>query len=173
MPLFDKIGDFARNLGDKASSAIETTKLNNKINAEKTSISEYMRQIGEYYFGKHQAGEPDDPNVAEYFAAIESHNQAIAEAQAEIVRIQAEAAAQSQAAQGAAPAPVEGSLICPSCGAVNPPGTNFCSECGSKIEPPAAPEPQPEPEARFCPGCGAQVALTAKFCGECGYRFEG
>ena len=199
MAFLDKIGGIAKNLGDKANSAIETTKLNSKINTERASITECMRKIGEYYYGKYQAGDPGDPGVAELLATIDSHNQAIAEAQAEIARIQAESAAPPPAAQGGAyaPPPIEGGVVCPSCGLVNPPGTRFCSGCGTKIEPPAPPEPvaapepmaPPEPvaayeapvvpevsavpETRVCPGCGAQVALTAKFCGDCGYRFEG
>jgi membrane protease subunit (stomatin/prohibitin family) len=173
MAFFDKLGDIARNIGDKATDAIETTKLNNKISAEKTAIAEFMRQIGEYYYGKHQAGESDDPGAAELYAAIDGHNRTIADTQAEIARIQAENEAQSAQAQTAAvptaaPAPASDSIACPSCGKINAPGTKFCCECGGKLEIPAP----AVPETRPCPGCGAQIPADNKFCGECGYKFE-
>ncbi len=46
-------------------------------------------------------------------------------------------------------------LVCSSCGTENPPGSKFCSECGSRL-------------ARTCPSCGSPVLLEAKFCNECG-----
>jgi class 3 adenylate cyclase len=48
---------------------------------------------------------------------------------------------------------------CPSCGAQNPEGKKFCSECGS-------------PLALACPSCGAPLAGTEKFCGECGAALQ-
>src|SRR5919201_1471569 len=44
---------------------------------------------------------------------------------------------------------------CSSCGAENPAGKKFCTECG-------------KPLALACPSCGAEIAGTEKFCGECG-----
>ena len=44
---------------------------------------------------------------------------------------------------------------CSSCGAENPPGKKFCTECG-------------QPLALACPSCGAEIAGTERFCGECG-----
>ena len=44
---------------------------------------------------------------------------------------------------------------CASCGAENPAGKKFCSECGT-------------PLAIACPSCGAALTGTEKFCGECG-----
>jgi hypothetical protein len=171
MAFLDKLGGIAKSIGDKTSDTIEISKLNSKISSEKTAIAECMKQIGEFYYAKHQTGEPDDPGAAELFAAIDGHNKVIAETQAEIARIQAENAAQAaQSAQpvpAAAPAAVEG-IACPSCGAANTPGTKFCCECGAKIEIPAP----ALPETRNCPGCGAQVDLAKKFCGECGHKFE-
>jgi DNA-directed RNA polymerase subunit RPC12/RpoP len=170
MAFLDKLGDMARSLGDKATDAIETTELNNKIGAEKTAMAECMRQVGEYYYGKYLAGESDDPGAAELFAAIDGHNKAIADAQAEIARIQAEN--ETLVAQAAAPVTTEaaasaaGEIVCPICGKPNSAGTKFCAECGGKFEASAA------PESRACPGCGAQVPFTSKFCNECGHKFE-
>ncbi len=45
--------------------------------------------------------------------------------------------------------------VCASCGAENPAGKKFCTECGT-------------PLAFTCPSCGAALAGSEKFCGECG-----
>ncbi len=55
-------------------------------------------------------------------------------------------------------------LTCPSCGHVNPEGTSFCGECGSKLGAPAK---------TFCTTCGAELAPGTKFCGTCGARQPG
>jgi membrane protease subunit (stomatin/prohibitin family) len=166
MAFLNKLGDIARNIGDKATDTIEITKLNSKINGEKTAIADCIKQIGEYYYQKHQAGGPDDSEVAELCAAIDGHNQTIADTQAEIARIKAENVAQAQTsaspAEPAAAAAAE--VTCAACGKLNTPGTKFCCECGGKLETPTAPA--------FCPGCGVPVPAGARFCGECGHRFE-
>ncbi|MDO4543114.1 MAG: zinc ribbon domain-containing protein [Clostridia bacterium] len=53
---------------------------------------------------------------------------------------------------------------CPSCNAVNPQGTKFCRECGSRM---GAPEP---PKPKVCPNCGTTVEAGIKFCGNCGTK---
>ena len=173
MAVFDKLGGIAKNIGDKASDIrdkasdkIETTKLNSKINAEKTAIAECMRQIGEYFYKKHQEGGPDDAGTAELLAEIDAHYKTIDGIQSEIARIQEETTGQKQTG---APAPeaFSGGITCPACGQSNPAGTKFCSQCGGKIETPA-----PESQGRVCPGCGATVPGEGKFCPECGHKFE-
>jgi class 3 adenylate cyclase/tetratricopeptide (TPR) repeat protein len=49
---------------------------------------------------------------------------------------------------------------CAACGAENPTGSKFCSECGT-------------PLATACPSCGAPVPAAAKFCNECGLPLAG
>ncbi|HEV8249222.1 MAG TPA: zinc-ribbon domain-containing protein, partial [Gaiellaceae bacterium] len=46
-------------------------------------------------------------------------------------------------------------VTCGNCGAENPPGKKFCTECGTTL-------------ALACPTCGAPIEGTEKFCGECG-----
>ncbi len=53
---------------------------------------------------------------------------------------------------------------CPNCGNVNPEGTNFCSECGTKLAPPVA--------KRFCSNCGSEIAAGYRFCSACGTKTE-
>ena len=46
MAFFDKLNQMAKNIGDKTSDAIETSKLNSKINAETTAAGEDLKKIG-------------------------------------------------------------------------------------------------------------------------------
>ncbi|MEU4314119.1 SPFH domain-containing protein [Nocardia sp. NPDC024068] len=48
---------------------------------------------------------------------------------------------------------------CTACATVNPPGANFCVNCGNRFAPA---EPAP------CRGCGANLLAAAKFCAACG-----
>jgi len=97
MAFLDKLGSAARNIGDKASSAYEVTKLNGKIKAEETAAGEDMKAIGAFFYGLHQAGEALPEEAAALCAQIDGRNAAIAEAKAEIERIKAaEAAAKAE-----------------------------------------------------------------------------
>jgi pyruvate/2-oxoglutarate dehydrogenase complex dihydrolipoamide acyltransferase (E2) component len=135
MAFLDKLGGIAKNLGDKAGDAVETGKLNSKIKAEKTAAAELLRQLGEYHYAQYQAGAPGDAAVAELLAGIDAHNEATAQAQAEIARIEAEnrAAKEAASAPSANPAPAPAGLFCAACGAGNIPGTKFCAQCGTKL----------------------------------------
>lgn len=164
MALFDKLNQVAKNIGDKTSDAIETTKLGNKINAEKAAAAEDLKKIGEHYYNLFAAGGEVATEVLEFCQSAKAHYDAAAVAQAEIERIKAENEAEKAAA---APAPATpAGIACPSCGTANGAGTKFCRNCGMKLEAPA------EPQARKCTGCGAAVAPGVKFCSECGQRME-
>jgi len=185
MAFFDKLNEFTKNLGDMTTDAIETTKLNSKVNAEKTAAGEELKKIGEYYYGLYVSEGVVAPEVLEFCEAAKAHFDAAAEAQAEIDKIkeaqeaakaekeaaaQAAAAASMQAAQMATPVEaVAGEIVCTNCGNVNPAGTKFCGGCGTKLEIPEVPA---EPVKRFCTGCGAELKDSLKFCGECGTRVE-
>lgn len=53
------------------------------------------------------------------------------------------------------------STPCPACGALNGPGSRFCSSCGAPLAP-----------AR-CPACGSAVPPASRFCGSCGKDLGG
>lgn len=50
MAFFDKLNDLAKNIGDKTNDAIETGKLNSKINSENAAAMEEIKKIGTYYY---------------------------------------------------------------------------------------------------------------------------
>ena len=63
-------------------------------------------------------------------------------------------------------------VLCPKCGAQNPPTAKFCGECGTKLLVATVPCPQcgeKVPEgAKFCPNCGASMSAPKKKCANCG-----
>lgn len=181
MAFFDKLNDFAKNIGDKTNDAIETGKLNSKINAENLAAEEELKKIGAYYYNLFANGEEGievAPAVLEFCQSAKAHYEAAAAAQAEIERIKAEneaakAAAQTAAQAAAQTAPVSAAgagITCSACKTVNPEGTKFCQNCGGKLEIPVP--VQTAPEGNICPGCGAVNDEGVKFCRECGSKME-
>jgi hypothetical protein len=130
MAFFDKLNELASQARDKTADVIETQKLNSKIGSEKSAISDVMKKIGEYYYGKYAAGEAADPAIAEMVTEIDAHIKAIQDVEAQLRAIKDEAPAQPSpqsqpAAQG---------KTCPACGAALKPDVRFCGECGAKLE---------------------------------------
>lgn len=82
MALLDKLTDAAASFGDKASDAIETTKLKSKINSEKKAIELEMAKIGRIYYEKMKAGEMELTEEAmEISRRIDTHCEVIAQTQ--------------------------------------------------------------------------------------------
>lgn len=161
MAFFDKLNQVAKNLGDKTSDAIEITKLNTKIASENMAAAELMKKIGEFVYQQYADGKEVANEVLDFCAAAKAHYDAVESAQTEIEKIKAE----DQEAQPQA----EKENRCPSCSAVNLPGTKFCQNCGMKLE-----EKNPESvQAARCPSCSALVSTGTKFCPECGMKMEG
>ena len=128
MAFFDKLNQVAKNIGDRTTDAIETTKLNSKIAAEKLAANEELLKIGQRYYDLYLAGQADEA-ILEYCQAAKSHLDTADQMQAEIDRIKAENEAQKHAS--AAPS---GGITCPSCGASLPAGTKFCNSCGQRLD---------------------------------------
>ena len=163
MAFFDKLNQVAKNIGDRTTDAIETTKLNSKIAAEKLAANEELLKIGQHYYDLYLAGQADEA-ILGFCQTAKVHLDTADQLQAEIDRIKAENEVQKHAS--AAPA---GGITCPGCGTALPAGTKFCSGCGSKIESaPAVPA-----QSMFCTGCGAQLPAGTKFCNNCGQRLDG
>ena len=162
MAFFDKLNQVAKNLGDKTTDAIETTKLNTKIHSERNAAEEELKKIGEYYYNVYANGGSVAAEVVEFCEKAKGHYDAIEGAQAGIQQIKSDNEA-VKAAPAPAPQPAPAGNVCSACGAVNAEGTKFCFECGNKLEAVA-------PAAPVCPNCGTEVAAGLRFCGECGTK---
>lgn len=162
MAFFDKIGEMAKNVGDKTGDMIEVTRLNSQISDAEKRIVEKKKEIGEYCWGQYIENLQIDTEVAKMCAAIKEDEALIAKTQAEIRSIKADKAA--------APVVVEAGLLrCQECDTANPEGTKFCQQCGAKLEIPTPPAPV---EVATCPGCGFQNPVGTRFCQECGKDME-
>ncbi len=160
MAFFDKLGDIAKNIGDKTGDAIETTKLNNEMSSKKREILQLKQKIGDFYYDKYKMGETIDSEALEFFTGIDALMVEVNTLQAEINKIKGES---EQKPTPAASAP--SGIKCANCGTVNDIGKKFCSECGTKLE-------EEVTNTRYCGSCGAEVEEGLKFCGECGAKFE-
>ena len=167
MAFFDKLNDLARNLGDKTTDAIETGKLQSKINAERNLAGEDLKKIGEFYYNLWLSTGEIAPEVMGACESAKAHYDVAEEAQAEIGRIRAENEAAKAAAAAQAQAAPAGGLVCNVCGTENNPGTKFCCNCGGKLE-----LPKPVSEELTCRACGAANNAGTKFCCNCGNKLE-
>jgi len=80
MSFLDKITDAASSLGDKASDAIEITKLKSKINSEKKAIELELASIGRIYYNMMKEGGCQlEPEAMEISERIDGHYDTISE----------------------------------------------------------------------------------------------
>lgn len=172
MAFFDK-------LKDKTNDLLEISKLNGKINDEKSKIEANKAKLAEYYWAKYESGETLDTEAMVYCTAIQECNVAIENFNLEIVKIKeeppAEAPVQAQPSSsivGATAGATEGVANCPACGTEVKLGKKFCPDCGTPIPPPApiAVETKVEAESKpsYCTSCGSLLPVGKKFCSECG-----
>lgn len=128
MSVLEKINAMAKNVSEKATDAIETTKLNNKIAEENRKIVDYKREIGEAIWQKFELGEEVPAEVKEFCENIEACKMAIDESSMEVQKIKDE-----QGITEEEPAEALAKVMCPVCGSENIEGTKFCGECGAKL----------------------------------------
>ena len=57
-------------------------------------------------------------------------------------------------------------MHCSKCGFENQADSEFCSNCGAKLEVPV----QPTTSTAFCPQCSSPVSLETQFCSQCGAK---
>lgn len=78
--LFDTLRETAQQVGDRASEALETSKLKGKINSEKKEINLEMQKIGKIFFDKIKEEEVEaDEDLKNIIEKIDAHNQTIEE----------------------------------------------------------------------------------------------
>lgn len=61
MAFLDKLTDAAAAIGDKASDAVEITKIKTKISGEKKDVEAELAKLGRIYYEKAKAGEELTP----------------------------------------------------------------------------------------------------------------
>ncbi len=80
MAFFDK-------LKDKTGDMVEITKLNIKINDEKSKITSGKAALAEHFWSKFESGDQLDPKATEICTGIKAANDAIAAISQEITNI--------------------------------------------------------------------------------------
>lgn len=60
-------------------------------------------------------------------------------------------------------------MYCSNCGHKNEENTNFCAECGNRLE---AAEEVSEPKKVYCSACDSEAEAGSKFCEKCGASLE-
>jgi hypothetical protein len=147
--LGDLFGSIAKSVVPKDTTDGKLINAEAELSSLKKQESEILIEIGRAAFEQN----PDGFSQSEKLRLIRSNM-----AKAQAVLDEAKAAKEAEeAAENAASA----ALTCPSCSHINPEGTKFCQECGTKLGAPAK---------TFCTSCGAENAAGTKFCGECGKR---
>ncbi|WP_028829814.1 zinc-ribbon domain-containing protein [Proteocatella sphenisci] len=133
MSIFDKVNKMARNVTEKATEAMEVTRLNTKVGEENRNILEYQKKIGEIIWNKFEAGEVLSPELAEVCENIKNSKGVIAGIMNDIQKLKDEVdPSESPAAPSESSAEAKG-VVCPACGAANTEETKFCGECGAKL----------------------------------------
>ena len=151
MAFLDKLGELARNVGDKTNEMLEVSRLSSKARSEENAVSERKRELGQYIFEKYLSGEQLDEGAMEYCRTIQAGEEAVEALNAEIQRLKA--------------APVkEDATVCKNCGEALQGDAKFCPTCGAKVD--------GQPVKSFCPACGREVTEGTRFCSACGTKIR-
>ena len=165
---------FFNKLRDKTNEMLEVSKINNKINEEKSKIATQKTKLADLYWARFEGGEQLNDEAMECCIAIRASNEAIQAFNQEIIKIKEEPPQTAAATAGPAQqnTTAEESIPCGACGSSVLFGKKFCPECGTPITPP---EPATEEvpvilteEPMHCASCGEVVPPGKKFCSECG-----
>ncbi len=132
---FDSVKKTVQDVSNKTGDAIDTQKLNMKINSEKKNIEAGYTKLGEYLWSKINTEEvAKDEALQAICNEIQTGFDNIAAAEAEIQSIKDKAAAAASAAASAAATTVAaGAAFCPNCGTPIAAGAKFCGGCGAKV----------------------------------------
>lgn len=160
MDFFDKLGEAARNLTEKAGDGLEANRLNGEIAIEKGNIQCFQRELGEHYWAKFVVGEKLDEEAMLICDKVVVSQDHIRQLEIDIEKIKkereavlAERAKAKQAEVGEEQPKEEGSVEEkePVIAEVREKKTDgqprFCANCGGAIK----------AEQRFCMFCGAEV----------------
>ncbi len=113
MAFMDDLKKFGKNVAQKSSEMVETTKLNMSITQEKDKINKIFYEIGAAVYEQYKAG--NDVGLGDKCMLIVEMEAKIAEIQAKIMEI-------------------KNATKCPGCGAEVSAETVFCASCGTKLK---------------------------------------
>lgn len=151
MDLFEKIGEVAKNMTEKAEDGLEINRLGGEISIEKGNIQCYKQELGEYFWAKFVLGELDDEEAALICDKVVGSQDCIKTLEAEIEQVKQNRKVQKE------------------------------EERLAKVQEPetsVTPEMESEPKvvvatlAGCCKNCGQRVSEGQKFCGYCGKEVE-
>ena len=165
MAFFEKIGSFAKNVGDKTNTMLEINKIHSKISAEKSKINAEKFKLGEYYWNLYSQGEELQGDAAEICTLIKGYydNIEVMEAQVQELKEKKPEEVVDEASEGTVPPPFPGTIappplpetiVCPVCGCTLAKDAKYCPQCGAKIVPPEL----QHTETISCVECGYTLA---------------
>lgn len=99
MAFLDKLNKMAKTIEDKTADAIEMSNYNAAITAGENGFTMDIRRIGEFYYEFFINGGTVEPNILPVLQSAKAHQDAIAQAKADIERLTAEIAAEKEAAK--------------------------------------------------------------------------
>lgn len=144
-----KFKEYGENIRQSTQSFSESVSINNQIKELAKECDELYLAIGRKYYEECQNDVPD--NCREEFDAIREKLNQIEELHESLRKY-------------------TGTWQCPNCGAENPSGAQFCSNCGTKKA--AEQKQDKQKDAGVCPQCGAPYHEGDIFCGNCGFRLD-
>ena len=93
MAFLDKLNKMAKTIEDKTADAIEMSNYNAAITAGENGFTMDIRRIGEFYYEFFINGGTVEPNILPVLQSAKAHQDAIAQAKADIEKLNAEIAA--------------------------------------------------------------------------------
>lgn len=130
MDFLNKLGGFAKNMGNKTNDLLEIGRLNSRIHAEEDAIDQHKFDLGDYTWDKFQTGVAMDERSTVICLAIREREQKIQAMREEInaIKRDKQAGPKEQSAQAEDPA-----QLCPVCGGEIEAGCKFCGDCGTQL----------------------------------------
>ena len=130
MDFLNRLGGFAKNMGNKTNDLLEIGRLNSRIHAEEDAIDQHKFDLGDYTWDKFQTGVAMDERSTVICLAIRERQQKIQAMREEINAIKRD----KQAGQKERSAQAEGAAqLCPVCGGEIEAGCKFCGDCGTQL----------------------------------------
>ena len=128
MDFLNKLGGFAKNVGNKTNDLLEIGRLNSRIHAEEDAIDQHKYDLGDYTWEKFQTGVAMDERSTVICMAIRERLRNI-----EAMREEIEAIKHAKADRPASSSTQTATEICPVCGAQVEVSCKFCGDCGTQL----------------------------------------